>query len=166
MVNTIKAKKLINNLRGASARIRDFRGAPYTMYFQVLLMIPPDIAVIHGGCNDLSYKNKEAVSTGDIVNTILEIGKLCQSHGVKDIFISSLICRNKNFQNNKVNTINNLLRSACDSIVFHFNDNNSIARKHLADDGINLTYAGTEVLLKNIAFCLNNFLLDKANKNT
>ena len=121
-------------------------------------MIPPDIAVIHGGCNDLGYKNKEAVSTGDIVNTILEIGKLCQSHGVKDIFISSLICRKKNFQNNKVNTINNLLRSACDSIVFHFNDNNSIARKHLADGGINLTYAGTEVLLENIAFCLNNFL--------
>ena len=41
---------------------------------------------------------------------------------------------------------------------FHFIDNSSIARKHLADDGIILTYAGTEVLLENITFCLNNFL--------
>ena len=113
--------------------------------------------IIHGGCNDLGYKNKEALSTDDIINAILEIGKLCQSHGVNDIFISSLICRKNNFQNNKVNTINNLLRSACDSLGFHFTDNSSIARNHLAGDGIHLNYAGTEVLLENIAFCLNNF---------
>ena len=118
----------------------------------------PDIAVIHGRCNDLGYKNKEALSKDDIVNTILEIGKLCQSRGVNDIFISSLICGKNNFQNNKVNRINNLLRSACDSLGFHFIDNSSIARNHLAGDGIHLNYAGTEVLLENIAFYLNNFL--------
>ena len=152
MVNIVKAKKLNSKLRGASARIRDFRGAP--------IEVPhtPCITVINGGCDDLGYKNKETVSTGGIVNTILEIGKLCQSHGVKDIFISSLICKKNNYQNNKVNTINNLLRSARDSMRFHFIDNSSIARKHLADDGIILTYAGTEVLLENITFCLNNFL--------
>ena len=107
---------------------------------------------------DLGYKNKEALSTDDIVNAILESGKLCQSHSVNDIFISSLICRKNKFQNNKVHTINNLLRSACDLLGFHFIDNSSIARIHLAGDGIHLNYASTEVLLENIAFCLNNFL--------
>ena len=162
MVSNVKAKKLNNKLRGASARIRDFRGATIKhLKHHVLPSLvddTPDTAVIHGGCNDLGYKNKEALSADDIVNAILEIGKLCQSHGVNDIFISSLICRKNNFQNNKVHTINNLLRSTCHSLGFHFIDNSSTARKHLAGDRIHLNYAGTETLSENIAFCLNNFL--------
>ena len=111
------------------------------------------IAVIHGGCNDLGYKNKEALTTDDIINAILEIfailGKLRQCQGVKGFFISSLIYRKNNFQNNKVNMINSL---ACDLLGFHFIDNTNIARNHLAGDGIHLNYAGSEVLLENIAF--------------
>ena len=79
---------------------------------------------------------------------------LCQFHGVKDIFMFNLICRKNNFQNNKVNTKNKLLRSGRDSLGFHIIGNNSIARNHLAGDGIHFNYAGTEVLLENIAFCL------------
>ena len=113
----------------------------------------PGIAVIHGGCNDLGYKNKEALTTDDMINAILEIfvilGKLCQCQGVKDFFISSLIYRKNNFQNNKVNMINSL---ACDLLGFHFIDNTNIARNHLAGDGVHLNYAGSEVLLENIAF--------------
>ena len=77
-----------------------------------------------------------------------------------------MVCRKNNFQNNKDNTINNLLKSACDSLGFYFIDNSRIARNHLDGDGIHLNYAGTEVLLENIAFCLNNFLWNKASKNT
>ena len=99
-------------------------------------------------------------------NAILEIGNLCQSHGVNDIFISSLICKKNNFQNNKVHTINNLSRSACNSLRFHFIDNSSIARNHLAGGGTHLNYTSTEAVSENIAFCLNNFLLNKASKNT
>ena len=155
----LKQKKLNNKLRGAPASIGDFRGVTIKhLKHHVLPSLvdsTPDIAVIHGECNDLGYKNKEALSTDNIVNAIL---KLRQSHGVQDIFISSLICRKNNFQNNKVNAINILLRSACDSLEFHFIDNSSIARNHLADDGMHLNYSGTGVLLENIAFCLNNFL--------
>ena len=162
MVSNVKAKKLNNKLRRASARIRDFKGATIKhLKHHVLPNLvddTPDIPVIHGGCSDFGYKNTEALSAGDIVNAIPEIGKLCQSHGVIDIFISSLTCRKNNFQNSKVHTINNLLRSACDLLRFHFIDNSSIARNHLAGDGIHLNNSGTEVLLENIAFCLNNFL--------
>ena len=140
IVSNVKAKKLNNKLRGASARIRDFRGATIKHLKHHLLPSlvdgTPDIALIHGRCNDLGYKNKEALSTDGIVNAILEIGKLCQSHGVNDIFMSSLICWKSNFQNNKVHTINNLLRSGCNSLGFHFIDNSSIARNHLTGDGI------------------------------
>ena len=59
--------------------------------------------------------------------------------------------------------INSLLRSACDSLGFHCIDNSSTARNHLAGDGI---HARTEVLLQKIAFYLNNFLWNKASKNT
>ena len=119
MVSNVKAKKLNDELRGASATIQDFRGATIKHLKHRVLPIldddTPDIAVIHGGCNNLDDKSKEALSTDDIVNAIFEIGKLCQCYvGVNDIFISSLMYRKNNFQNNKVNTINNLLRSACD----------------------------------------------------
>ena len=50
------------------------------------------------------------------------------------------------------------VRSARDSLGLHFIDNSSISRNHLAGDGIHLVYAGTEILLEYIAFCLNNFL--------
>ena len=81
-----------------------------------------------------------------------------QSHCVKHIFISILVWKNNNFQNNKVDTVNNLLRSEPDSLRFHFIDNSSISHNHLAGDGIHLNNAGTEVLLENMAFCLNNLL--------
>ena len=161
MVSNVKAKNLNNKLRGASARIRDFAGAiiKHLKHHTLPSLVDDtqDIAVIHGGCNDLGCKNKEALSTDDTVNVILEIGKLCQPHGVKGIFISSLICRKNNFQNNKVNTIDNLLRNACGSLGFNFIENSSIARNHLAGDGIHLNYAGTEDILENIYF-FNNFL--------
>ena len=86
---------------GASGRIRHFGGATIKhLKHHVLLSLVDDIciiAVIHGECNDFGYKNKEALSTDDIVNAILETGRLCQSQGANDIFISSLICRKNNF---------------------------------------------------------------------
>ena len=36
----------------------------------------------------------------------------------------------------------------------------------MVGDGIYLNYAATEVLLENIAFCVNNFLWNMASKNT
>ena len=66
--------------------------------------------------------------------------------------MSSLICRKNDFQSNKVNTINNLLRSTCDLLGFHFIDNSSKARYHLAGDRIHLNYAGAEVLLEKKVF--------------
>ena len=90
----LKQKKFNNKLRGASARIQDFSGASIKhLEHHVLASLAdntPDITVIHGGCNDLGYKNKEALCRDGTVNAILEIGKLCHCHVVKDIFISSL----------------------------------------------------------------------------
>ena len=125
MVSNVKAKKLNNKLRGASAGIQDFVGATKKHLKQhvipSLVDDTPDIAVTHGGCNDLGYKNKEALSTDDIVNAIL---------------ISSLISRKNNLQNNKINIIDTLFRSARDSLGFRFIDNSSIARNHEAGDAI------------------------------
>ena len=144
----LKQKKLNNKLRAASVCIQDFGGATIKHkhhLFSSLVDDTLDIAVIHEGCNDLGYTNKEALSTDDIVIAILEIGKLCQSHGVKDISISSLRCRKNNFQNNKVNMINNFLRSVCDSLGLYFIGDSSLAPNHFPGDGIHLNYASTEL---------------------
>ena len=64
-------------------------------------MTTPHIGVIYGGCNDLGYKNKE-ISTYDIVNAILGIGKLCQFRGLNSIFTSGLIYRKSIFRTIKL----------------------------------------------------------------
>ena len=70
MVSNVKVKKFDNNFRCTSVRIRDFRGATIKhLKHHVLPSLvdgTPDIAVIYGGCNNLGYKNKEALSTDDI----------------------------------------------------------------------------------------------------
>lgn len=48
------------------------------------------------------YKNKEVLSADDIVNTIIDISKLCQSYRVNRMFVSSSIWRKNNFQDNEV----------------------------------------------------------------
>ena len=63
MVSNVKANKVNNKLWGASACIRDFRGAIIKhLKHHVLPSLVDDtldIAVIHGGCNDLGYKIKK-----------------------------------------------------------------------------------------------------------
>ena len=50
---------------------------------------PPKI-IICGGTNNLSKKNQNAP---EIVKEIVEIVEICRHSGVKQIFVSSLICR-------------------------------------------------------------------------
>ena len=45
-----------------------------------------DTAVIHEKCKDLCYRTKEVVMTDDIMITILDIGKLCQSYSGNGIY--------------------------------------------------------------------------------
>ena len=70
MVSNVNVKTFNNSFRCTSARIRDFRGATIKhLKHHVLPSLAddtPDIAVIYGGCNNLGYKNKEALSTDDI----------------------------------------------------------------------------------------------------
>ena len=120
----VKAKKLNNKLRGDPERVRGFRGA--TIKHLKCHVLPsfvdgtPDTAVVCGGCSDLGYKSKEALSADDMYSSTLNVM-------LKDIFISSLICRTNNFQNNKINTINNLLGNAWDSLEFYFINSSSLA---------------------------------------
>ena len=79
--------------------------------------------VVHRGYNDLVYKSKEVLRTDDLVNAILNIGKLYQSYCVNSIFISDLICMKNNISYHEITAINKLLRGAYDSLGFYFIDN-------------------------------------------
>ena len=63
--------------------------------------------------------------------------------------------------NAKAEKLNNKLRGASAPIQGF----RGSTIKHLKHH-IHLNYVGTEVLFENIAFCLNNFLRNKASKNT
>ena len=155
------------NSKGTSARVRDFRGPTIKQlgHYVIPILVDdnPDRAAIRRGCNDLNDKKKQKFSD-DIVNIILDISKLYQSHGVNSIILSNLIYRKNNFQW-RCHTINKLSRNACDSFRLFFIENSNIARNLLASEETHLKYGGTDVLCKNIAFYLNNFLWNKASKN-
>ena len=57
-------------------------------------MDTPDIAVIHGGYNDISPRqNQEKLAEKEIAKKIISISSDCRDKGVNEIIISSLICR-------------------------------------------------------------------------
>ena len=56
-------------------------------------METPDIAVIHGGCNNIDPRqNQEKLAEEEIEKEIISIGPYCRDKGVNEIVISGVIC--------------------------------------------------------------------------
>ena len=96
------------------------------------LVMPPDIKQISEAI-EVEREFAEPGFTFSSQKASIRVPKIMQKSENKQ---QGRICRKNNFQNNKVNMINNVLRSACDSLRFHFVDNSSIVRNQLAGDEI------------------------------
>ena len=69
----------------------------------------PDSMLIHIGTNDLNNHNLYAVSPEKLASDIIEIGRTCKVFNVKEVFISSVLCRNEVILPNQINRTNKLL---------------------------------------------------------
>ena len=49
------------------------------------------VIIIHVGCNDVTKQNMNTVNPGKLVDSIINIGKLCASCGVTVIIMSSIL---------------------------------------------------------------------------
>ena len=58
---------------------------------------------------------------------------LCRDYGVKDIFISAMICRRGKFLNGKAKHVNFLLKQICEEYEYFFIDDSNIEIRDLKE---------------------------------
>ena len=66
----------------------------------------------------------------------MEVLEECRSNGVNEFYVSGLICRPK--YQDKINAINNLLRSNCIKYDYYCINNSNIKPHHLWSDDLHL----------------------------
>ena len=165
LVKRIRGVELSKRVKSGSTFIKSFPGAnakELTHYVvPTLVEQSPDAVIVHVGSNNISRMNRNSTTQRniDIAKEIIETGLTCREKGVKEVFISSLLCRSGNEEMNKVNEINNILKQRCLSENFIFISNEDIRREHLWKDGIHLLDVGTDILSQNFINALNENLL-------
>ena len=107
----------------------------------------PDQVVIHVGTNDL----KHVKDTRNLANNIIDLANNAAGSEKRKVLVSGIICRCDSSLNNKINEVNNLLKSSCQRHSWSFIDNSNILSNHLNEDGIHLNRKGTSILVKNIS---------------
>jgi len=107
----------------------------------------PDQVVIHVGTNDL----KHVKDTRNLVNNIIDLANKAAGSEKRKVLVYGIICRCDSSLNNKINEVNNLLKSSCQRHSWSFIDNSNILSNHLNEDGIHLNRKGTSILVKNIS---------------
>ena len=113
MVKVIRRNEFNSYLKKCNTRFRPFIGATIkqmeTYVKPIIYDYTPDVVILHIGCNDISNRN---MSSNDIVEGIINIGRYCKEQNFNDVIISSLICGTQHLQN-KVNAVNAMLMHRC-----------------------------------------------------
>ena len=107
----------------------------------------PDQVVIHVGTNDL----KHVKDPRNLANNIIDLANKAAGSEKRKVLVSGIICHCDSSLNNKINGVNNLLKSFCQRHSWSFIDNSNILSNHLNEDGIHLNRKGTSVLVKSIS---------------
>ena len=160
----VRGKEMNKHLLNGRAFIKSFPGArSKELNHYIVPTIAeenPDAVVIHVGTNDLNPKRgRPEKSNQKIAEEIVQIGRDCRFQGINQIFISSITCRRKQEEMEKVREINNITKGLCATENFNFISNDSINVQHLWKDGLHLLEEGTNILANNIINSLNKNLL-------
>ena len=118
----------------------------------------PDIAVIHVGSNNVSYKRLDT-DARLFAENIVEIGKKYVEYGVEHVFISSIFVKESIRLSSLIRRINDILCELGSTNNFHFISNDIIFRKHLCGDGVHLREIGADVFVGNIVYYINRNIL-------
>ena len=104
----------------------------------------PTTVIICARSNNFTKKKQ---STEGITKEIISIAETCCSGGVKNIFISSLTCR-QSYQR-EINEVNKLLVYYAGIYNYTYIDNSCIRNEHLWKDGLHLNNEGISILAEN-----------------
>ena len=118
-----------------------------------------DSVIIVAGGNDITVgkPNLNSRSVSQIANDIIEAGLLCRNeHGVKHIYISSVLPRCFAYYQMQRKVLNNILKDHCELNGFTFIANDNIILKyHIGHDGVHLNKSGASLLCRNLHYYLN-----------
>ena len=149
-INRNLKSKFSEDLEGHSTYFKGFIGSNTNQleYYCVPTLVDekPNAAIIHIGSNDIPKKKPENVNVNDLAQRIVNIGKKCQSFGVREVGISSILCRNKSDMNEVITNVNKRIEEICKENGFSFICNDNIRKKCLCKDGLHLRNEGISIL--------------------
>ena len=91
-----------------------------------------------------------------IAKDIIESGEVCKQFGVKNVFISGVPIRQKEYIQKRCTELNDILQEMCKHHGFIYIDNANINMSHVQQDGVHLTYEGSDLLANNYLSYLNS----------
>ena len=148
-------KHIINHISHESTNLtlRNYDGDNTKVIKHNLLPIlhdkHPDGMIIHCRTNDITEKNLHSLRPDELATQIIEVGKLCQLFGVKNVAISSILLKSDESLNVKIQEVNSYLRDKCEFYNIDFISNENISVKYLHSDGVHLNDVGSYLLEKN-----------------
>ena len=80
----------------------------------------PDGMIIHCGTNDIKQNNLCSLRPNELATQIIEVGKLCQLFGVKNMAISSILLKSDESLNVKIQEIHILKKNVGFTILILF----------------------------------------------
>ena len=117
IIRYVNRSRLNRNLRCRKAFVKFFPGARVLQLSHYI--IPhlqsnrPESVTLHIGTNDIAPRNRNAKSSSEIAQAILQVAKVCRKFGVKNVFVSSITCRSNQVQMKKVIEVNSCLMNMC-----------------------------------------------------
>ena len=109
----------------------------------------PDGMIIHCGTNDIKQNNLCSLRPNELATQIIEVGKLCQLFGVKNMAISSILLKSDESLNVKIQEVNSYFKEKCGFYNIDFISNENISVKYLHSDGVHLNDVGSYLLQEN-----------------
>ena len=109
----------------------------------------PDGMIIHCGTNDIKQNNLCSLRPNELATQIIEVGKLCQLFGVKNMAISSILLKSDESLNVKIQEVNSYFKEKCGFYNIVFISNENISVKYLHSDEVHLNDVGSYLLQEN-----------------
>ena len=145
--------------KGKSAKFHKFHGCTareIKSYMPVNLEGQPKSVVIAASGNGVPTGVNCSVPLEQLVDDVIQSGRMCKDYGVKSVFISSFLPRRSLHYQSRRAELNRLLKQECKEHGFTFMANSNITMKeHLTEDGVHLNSDGSSILCRNMLYNLN-----------
>ena len=153
MIKRLDVRRIRRSVgKNKQVHIRTFSGAcieDMDHYVKPSLNKNPKKVIIHAGTNNIPKDEPEL-----IVSKASKLGEYIERTSNAKVIISSIIVRNDDRLNPKIEATNNMLQNVCATRKWQFIQNSNISKTDLNASGLHLSASGTSLLAKNFIACM------------